>query len=106
MPSRTEPRVVNEHKTPRPPSALEILLYLENQPHAQDTLDGLLDWWLLRNRMVKVSEVKAALRKLVEDDWLLVRRTMNGRVLYRLNMAKAPSLPGLRSKRAASHTVR
>ena len=94
-----------EHKTPRPPSALEILLHLENQPHAQDTLDGLLEWWLLRNRMVKVSEVKGALRKLVEDDWLLVRRTMQGRVLYRLNMAKAPSLPGLRARRTGSHTT-
>lgn len=88
-----------EHKPPRPPSALEVLLYLENQPHAQDTLDGVLDWWLLRNRMVKVSEVKAALRQLVEDDWLLVRRTMNGRALYRLNQSKAPSLRGLRSSR-------
>src|SRR5215471_21195189 len=106
MRSRTEPRVVLEQKIPRPPSALEILLHLEHQPHAQDTLDGVLDWWLLRNRMVKVSEVKAALRKLVEDDWLLVRRTMNGRLLYRLNMAKAPSLPGLRTKRAPSHPAR
>jgi hypothetical protein len=79
---------------------LEILLYLENQPHAQDTLDGVLDWWLLRNRMVKVSEVKTALRQLVEDDWLLVRRTMNGRALYRLNQSKAPSLRGLRPHRA------
>jgi hypothetical protein len=106
MPSRPESRVVHEHKIPRPPSALEILLYLENQPHAQDTLDGVLDWWLVRNRMVKVSEVKAALRKLVEDDWLLVRRTVNGRVLYRLNMRKAPSLPGLRGKRTVSSAVR
>jgi hypothetical protein len=56
--------------------------------------------------MVKVSEVKAALRKLVEDDWLLVRRTVNGRVLYRLNMRKAPSLPGLRGKRTVSSAVR
>jgi hypothetical protein len=93
---------VAEHKTPRPPSALEILLHLENQPHAQDTLDGMLEWWLLRNRMVKVSEVKAALRKLVDDEWLLVRRAVNGRLLYRLNRAKAPSLPGLRLKRARS----
>ena len=76
-------------------------MHLENQPHTQDTLDGMLDWWLLRNRMVKVSEVKAALRQLVEDDWLLVRRTMNGRVLYRLNQSKAPSLRGLRPSRVA-----
>ncbi|SDJ51640.1 hypothetical protein [Microbulbifer yueqingensis] len=62
----------------------EILGYLEKHPEAQDTLDGVLQWWLVRNRvMAGLNGLQAALAQL-ESEGEVARVTGNdGQQWYR-----------------------
>ena len=80
----------------------EILAYLKEHPEAQDTAQGVAEWWLLQ-RMVKqtLGEVEAALRELVAKGFLVARTAEDGRTLYRLNRAQEREIQGhLRDRRA------
>ena len=56
--------------------AEDILKYLRDHPLARDTLDGILDWWLLRERYRRGRAlVQQALEYMVEQN--LVARTTN-----------------------------
>lgn len=46
--------------------AREILAYLEAHGDARDSLEGILEWWLLERELVSgLAKVKGALRELV-----------------------------------------
>ena len=67
-------------------AALEtsILDYLAANPAAQDTLDGIVDWWLLRERVAQsMADVEAALARLVERNLVTKHEGADGRVHYR-----------------------
>ncbi len=56
--------------------AEDILKYLRDHPQARDTLDGILDWWLLRERYrQRRALVQQALDYMVGQN--LVARTTN-----------------------------
>ena len=56
--------------------AEDILKYLRDHPQARDTLDGILDWWLLRERYRQRRPlVQQALDYMVGQN--LVARTTN-----------------------------
>jgi hypothetical protein len=76
-------------ETPGRPIADEILAYLVKHPEAQDTLEGITEWWLLEQRIRSaVAEVDGALHNLVADDLLVSRQCADGRTYYGLNRAK------------------
>ena len=76
-------------ETPGRAIADEILAYLVKHPEAQDTLEGITEWWLLEQRIRSaVAEVDGALHNLVADDLLLSRQCADGRTYYGLNRAK------------------
>jgi|HubBroStandDraft_1064217.scaffolds.fasta_scaffold571564_1 hypothetical protein len=63
----------------------EILAHLAENPKAQDTFEGIVEWWLLEQKIEQaVSVVKAALAKLVAEKKLSARRGADGRFHYRL----------------------
>jgi hypothetical protein len=69
---------------PRLPSpAPEILDYLARHPDAQDTIDGILHWWVLdacvRKWAPKIAETVA---QLVEQGFLEQKRSADGNVIY------------------------
>lgn len=67
----------------------EILAYLVEHPDAQDTLEGITEWWLLEQRIRgAVTEVDGALHDLVANDLLVARQCADGRTYYGLNRAK------------------
>ncbi len=71
--------------TPSLPSpAPEILDYLARHPEAQDTIDGILHWWVLdaciRKWAPKIAETVA---QLVERGFLEQKRSADGNVFYR-----------------------
>jgi hypothetical protein len=77
--------VENEDK----PLGDEVLAYLVRHPHAQDTVEGIVEWWLLEQRIRSaVADVEAALRELVSQDFLVVRECGGGRMYYGLNRDK------------------
>ena len=64
--------------------ASEILSYLANHPQASDTLEGILEWWLLQQKIeYQTRVVRDALAELVERGFLVREVTKDARVHYR-----------------------
>lgn len=62
-------------------------------PEAQDTVEGITDWWLLEERIRFVSaEVSRALADLSGRGFVLARRQRDGRVVFRLNSDRAAEI--------------
>ena len=75
--------VPNEPSLPSP--APEILDYLVRHPDAQDTIDGILLWWVLDSCIRKWSPTIAeTVAELVERGFLQERPSSDGRVFYRV----------------------
>jgi len=67
----------------------DILAYLVEHPMAQDTVEGIVEWWLLKQEVEKQTvAVKAALAELVRQGFVLERQGREGRVYYHLNHRK------------------
>ena len=76
-------------QSPGRPIANEILAYLIEHPEAQDTLEGITEWWLLEQQIrYAVAEVDGALHNLVAADLLVTRQCADGRTYYGLNRTK------------------
>ena len=75
------------------PVALQILTYLSTHRDAQDTVEGIAEWWLLEQRVRHViTEVKKALAELVAQGLVLERAGQDGRARYRLNPRKCGTI--------------
>lgn len=75
--------------------AEEILNYLREHPGAEDTLEGIEDWWMLeRNIKSLTSRLRVALDWLVETGALIPRVSHDSRTCYRVN----PSWKGFQSQ--------
>jgi hypothetical protein len=65
----------------------KILDYLKQNPSAEDTLEGIAQWWLLEQQIrIETARVQAALKQLVDHKLLIVRRGGDGRIRYRLKL--------------------
>jgi hypothetical protein len=63
----------------------QILSYLSANPDAQDTLRGIVEWWLLKQRILETTtEVEAAVSNLVANGKLSAQRGLDGQVRYHL----------------------
>jgi len=61
------------------------MAYLTARSTAQDTLEGIVEWWLLEQKVDQAtSDVKAALAQLVIQEKLSAKKGADGRVHYRL----------------------
>ena len=66
-----------------------ILAYLATHPDAQDTVEGITDWWLLQRRIeVETSLVQQALLELTQNGLILKRKGRDARIRYSLNKRK------------------
>jgi len=73
----------------RSPIFYEILAYFVDHPQAQDTVEGIVEWWLLEQRIKQATtQVKAALEQLVAEGLVIIREGTAGRVYYRVNRQK------------------
>jgi hypothetical protein len=81
---------MKDQKEPSYPSlrspAPEILGYLARHPDAQDTIDGILHWWVLdacvRKWAPKIAETVA---QLAEQGFLEQKPSADGQVFYRVS---------------------
>ena len=67
----------------------QILNYLVEHPEAQDTLEGIVEWWLLE-RAIKsqTARVKEALSELVAKKLILEKKGPDSQIHYRINQAR------------------
>jgi hypothetical protein len=62
----------------------ELVSYLQEHPHAMDSLEGIAEWWLPRHHIrIGVERVSRALESLTKRD-ILERIPKGNRMLYRL----------------------
>jgi len=79
----------------------EILAYLDKHPEAQDTLEGIVDWWLLEQHIERQIEgVREALRELVSQGLVVENKGKNTRIHYRLNRRRARAIRALINKQS------
>ena len=63
-----------------------ILNYLQRNPEAGDTLEGIVTWWLEQERIERaVDEVANVLESLVQKGSVRVHKTQNGTSIYKIN---------------------
>jgi len=61
-------------RTGKPQVVYKILAYLSEHPQAQDTLEGIVEWWLLEQQIkCRTVQVKEALAELVARGFVLAR---------------------------------
>jgi hypothetical protein len=93
-------------------NALRILTYLTQHSDAQDSLEGIAEWWLLERRIEQqIDRVKAALDELLAGGLVLARKERSGRTVYRLNSRKRKIIgsllqAGLPGRRVCARTGR
>jgi len=64
----------------------EILAYLGDHPKAQDTLEGIVEWWLLEREIrFETTRVKEALSDLVARGLIFEKKGSNSQIHYRVN---------------------
>ena len=67
----------------------QILTYLIEHPEAQDTLEGIVEWWLLERAIkFQTARVKEALSELVAKGLILEHKELKSKNHYRINMTK------------------
>ena len=70
--------------------ARAVLAYLADHQDAQDTLEGIVEWWLVKQRIVEqTAVVREVLDELVTEGLLVSRPDPNMRVFYSLNRQRA-----------------
>jgi hypothetical protein len=76
--------VLAEPSLPSP--APEILDYLARQPAAQDTIEGILHWWVLDAHIRKwVPKIAETVAQLVEEGFLEEKPSPDGRIFYHVS---------------------
>jgi hypothetical protein len=69
-----------------PSPAPEILDYLARQPNAQDTIEGILHWWVLDAYIRKwAPKIASTVAQLVEQGFLEEKRSADGNVFYHVS---------------------
>ena len=70
-----------------------ILRYLLERPRAQDTLEGIVRWWVLRERLdLVVRQVERTVDELVAANLLVKRAGCGSGFLYALNRDEIPRI--------------
>ena len=63
-----------------------ILAYLSDNPDAGDTFDGIVEWWLLDQRIkFETRNVSEAVARLVSEGLIVEQEESDSRVIYKVN---------------------
>jgi hypothetical protein len=72
---------------------------LSENPEAQDTFEGIVEWWLLEQKIRhQTATVKEALAELVAKKLLLERTGSDSRTHYRINRRKKKEISAIVKK--------
>jgi len=74
----------------------QIIAYLVEHPEAQDTLEGIIEWWLLERQIkFQTAKVKEALSELVAKGLVIEHNGRDSQTHYRINNCKRKEIPEL-----------
>ena len=74
--------------------AAEIRAYLDANPRAAETVDGIVQWWLLRQRFEDAwDQVERALDHLSEEGLVIKKTGPSGETVYSSASAAPPDEP-------------
>ena len=75
---------------------IDILAYLSDHPDAQDTVDGIVEWWLLEQKIGRqIAKVKEELTWLVKEGLVLASQGKDAKTHYRINKHKIGEIQAL-----------
>jgi hypothetical protein len=81
--------------------AYEILAYMLEHPDAQDTLEGITEWWLPGgDARPNVTLVAEALAELTARGFILARRGEDARALYKVDRRKLKEISDVLDRHA------
>jgi hypothetical protein len=73
-----------------------VLSYLVGNPLARDTLEGIVEWWLLEQKIKhNIAEVNDVLDELVAKKLVLKYKSPDARVRYGINRRKVRDIRAL-----------
>jgi hypothetical protein len=79
----------------------EILQYLIDHPHAQDTLQGIVTWWLLERTIKhRTALVKEVLNNLVADGLIIAQQGSDSQIHYKINRRRRKKIISLLQQRS------
>lgn len=83
----------------RPRIAHDVLTYLAEHPESHDTLEGIVEWWLLEQEIKhRTALVREVLAELVARGLVLERESSDARVHYYVNRDRLPEIRRLINK--------
>jgi hypothetical protein len=63
-----------------------ILAYLSDNPDAGDTFEGIVEWWLLNQRIkFETRNVSEAVARLVSEGLIVEHEASDSRIIYKVN---------------------
>lgn len=66
-------------------TAQAILDYLRRNPEAQDTVDGIVQWWLPEQHFTpRVATIKEAIQELIDAEFISEHRGKDAQISYRI----------------------
>jgi hypothetical protein len=84
----------------------KVLAYLAQHPQARDTMEGIVEWWLLEQRIqCAIADVEAALSDLVRKDFLITHQCSDGRISYGLNREREREIRRHLRRAEEAHTA-
>jgi len=76
-----------------------VLAYLSDNPDAGDTLDGILEWWLLDQRIkFETRNVSEAVNQLVSEGLIVEHTEPDSRIIYRVNTGRKKTIRAILNK--------
>jgi Fe2+ or Zn2+ uptake regulation protein len=76
--------------------ARQVLSYLSENAGAQDTFEGIVEWWLLQQRIkLRAAEVREALDELAARKLIVVSAGRDSRTRYHINRRKVKAIRAL-----------
>lgn len=82
--------------------AHELLAYLVEHEEAQDTFEGIVEWWLLEQRIKRqTATVRKALSELMAKGLVVERKGRDGRSRYGINYRRVKEIRKLLKQGAA-----
>jgi hypothetical protein len=74
----------------------DVLSYLSEHVEAQDTFEGVVEWWLLEQKIERqTEEVKEVLDELIKKKLIVARQGKDARIHYRINRRKTSAIASL-----------